>query len=57
MHVIVTEWCHRSYAHFFKKKGEQEAFMLKVDLAKALDMIEWSVVLDALQHKGFHSHF
>jgi len=42
---------------FFKKKGEQEAFMLKVDLAKALDMIEWSVVLDALQHKGFHSHF
>ena len=31
--------------------------MLKIDLAKAFDMVEWSVVLDALQHKGFHSQF
>jgi hypothetical protein len=31
--------------------------MLKIDLAKAFDMKEWSVVLDALQPKGFHDHF
>ena len=30
--------------------------MLKIDLAKAFDRIEWSFILDAMQRRGFHSH-
>lgn len=32
-------------------------FMLKIDLAKAFDKIEWHFVLSALARKGLHSHF
>ena len=31
--------------------------MLKIDLVKAIDRIEWSFVLDALRRKGYHGHF
>ena len=31
--------------------------MLKIDLVKAIDRIEWSVILDVLRHKGYHGHF
>ena len=44
--------------HSFNLKSfNQEAFMLKIDLAKAFDRIEWSFVLDALRRKGYHGHF
>lgn len=31
--------------------------MLKIDLAKAFDSVEWPFVINALQHKGYHGHF
>jgi hypothetical protein len=31
--------------------------MLKLDLAKAFDKIEWSFIISALARKRFHSHF
>ena len=31
--------------------------MLKIDLVKAIDRIEWSFILDVLRHKGYHGHF
>ena len=31
--------------------------MLKINLAKAFDRIEWSFILDVLRHKGYHGHF
>jgi hypothetical protein len=30
--------------------------MLKIDLAKAFDRIEWSFILDAMQLRGYHGH-
>jgi hypothetical protein len=32
-------------------------FMLKIDLAKAFDRIEWHFIASALERKGFHAHF
>jgi hypothetical protein len=32
-------------------------FMLKIDLAKAFDRIEWRFIVSALAQKGLHSHF
>lgn len=31
--------------------------MLKIDLAKAFDRIEWSFILNALSCRGYHGHF
>jgi hypothetical protein len=31
--------------------------MLKIDLAKAFDRLEWSFIAAALAHKGLHGHF
>jgi mannosylglycoprotein endo-beta-mannosidase len=31
--------------------------MLKIDLAKAFDRIEWNFIVDALARKGLHDHF
>lgn len=42
---------------FNLKSFKQQAFMLKIDLAKAFDRIEWSFVLDALRRKGYNGHF
>ena len=51
--IIAQEIVHS----FNLKSFNQEAFMLKIDLAKAFDRIEWSFVLDALRRKGYHGHF
>jgi hypothetical protein len=51
--IIAQEIVHS----FNLKSFNQEAFMLKIDLAKAFDRIEWSFVLDALRSKGYHGHF
>jgi hypothetical protein len=32
-------------------------FMLKIDLAKAFDRIEWHFIVSALTRKGLHAHF
>ena len=32
-------------------------FMIKIDLAKAFDRLEWSFVASALERKGLHAHF
>jgi hypothetical protein len=34
-----------------------KAFMLKIDLAKAFDRLEWSFIAAALARKGLHGHF
>ena len=31
--------------------------MLKIDLAKTFDRIEWSFILDAMRRRGYHGHF
>ena len=31
--------------------------MLKLDLAKAFDRLEWSFVAQTLRRQGFHDHF
>ena len=31
--------------------------MLKIDLAKAFDTIEWNFIVAALNRKGLHAHF
>ena len=36
---------------------KHKAFMLKIDLVKAFDMIEWSFIRRALLRKGLHGHF
>ena len=52
--VIITQ----EIVHSFNLKSfKQHAFMLKIDLAKAFDRIEWSFVLDALRRKGYQGHF
>jgi hypothetical protein len=32
-------------------------FMLKIDLAKAFDRIEWRFIVSALARKGLYNHF
>ena len=36
---------------------KEKAFLLKIDLAKAFDRIEWNFILQSLARKGLHSHF
>ena len=36
---------------------KQHAFMLKIDLAKAFDRVEWPFLLNSLRHKGYSGHF
>lgn len=45
-------------AHSFNLTSyDQKAFLLKIDLSKAFDRIEWSFIADALRRKGFHGNF
>jgi hypothetical protein len=32
-------------------------FMLKIDLAKTFDRVEWRFIVSALTQKGLHNHF
>ncbi|WVZ69708.1 hypothetical protein U9M48_018453 [Paspalum notatum var. saurae] len=38
-------------------RWSQKAFMLKIELAKAFDRIEWRLILKALHKRGFSDHF
>ena len=51
--VTVQEITHSFALSTWKDK----AFMLKIDLAKAFDMLEWSFIVAALSRKGLHGHF
>ena len=42
---------------FSLKSWKQQAFLLKIDLAKAFDQLEWNFIISALSRKGLHSHF
>jgi len=50
--IIAQEIVHS----FNLKSFNQEAFVLKIDLAKAIDRIEWSFILDTLRRKGYQGH-
>jgi hypothetical protein len=52
--VILTQ----ELIHSFKLKSwTSQAFLLKIDLAKAFDRLEWSFISQALTRIGFNSHF
>jgi hypothetical protein len=51
--IIAHEITHSFALSFWKNK----AFMLKIDLAKAFDRIEWNFIVTALVRKGLHDHF
>lgn len=45
-------------AHSFSLASRDSLdFMLKIDLAKAFDRIEWHFIASALARKGLHDHF
>ncbi|CAN6177724.1 unnamed protein product [Urochloa humidicola] len=45
-------------AHSFQLRSWNfPGFMLKLDLAKAFDRIEWPFIAQALRRQGFHDHF
>jgi hypothetical protein len=52
--VILTQEIIRS---FMLKSWTPHAFLLKIDLAKAFDRLEWSFITQSLQRLGFNSHF
>lgn len=51
--IIAQEIIH----NFNLKSWNQKAFFLKLDLAKAFDMIEWNFIVSALKRQGFKDHF
>lgn len=51
--IIAQEIVHS----FNLKSWKQKAFMLKLDLAKAFDRIEWSFIVSPLRTQGFQDHF
>jgi hypothetical protein len=51
--IIAQEITHT----FALKSWKHLAFMLKIDLAKAFDPIEWNFIVSALARKGLHAHF
>lgn len=42
---------------FNLKSWKQKAFLLKLDLAKAFDRIEWAFIAKAMKRQGFKDHF
>lgn len=51
--IIAQEITHSFALSTWKDK----AFMLKIDLAKAFDRVEWNFIVHALARKGLHGHF
>jgi hypothetical protein len=51
--IIAQEITHSFALGSFK----DQAFMLKIDLAKAFDRLEWKFIVAALSRKGLHGHF
>ena len=51
--IIAQEITHSFQLSSWKEK----AFLLKIDLAKAFDRVEWNFILQALARKGLHGHF
>jgi hypothetical protein len=51
--IVAQEITHS----FSLSSWKQEAFMLKIDLAKAFDRIEWHFIASALTRKGLPDHF
>jgi hypothetical protein len=52
--VILTQEIIHS---FMLKSWTPHAFLLKIDLAKAFDRLEWSFITQSVQRLGFNSHF
>jgi hypothetical protein len=52
--VIITQEIIHS---FNLKSWQDQAFLLKLNLAKAFDRIEWSFIVTALHRIGFNNHF
>ena len=52
--VVITQEIIHS---FNLKNWQQQAFLLKVDLAKAFDRLEWSFIRNALVRLGLNNHF
>jgi hypothetical protein len=51
--IVAQEITHSFQLSTWKDK----AFMLKIDLAKAFDRLEWNFVVSSLERKGLHGHF
>lgn len=51
--IIAQEIAHS----FAIRSWKHQAFMLKIDLAKAFDRLEWNFIVSALTRKGLHEHF
>ena len=51
--IIAQEITHT----FALKSWKHHAFMLKIDLARAFDRLDWSFIVSALTRKGLHGHF
>jgi hypothetical protein len=51
--IVAQEITHS----FTLSTWKNSAFMLKIDLAKAFDRLEWNFIMDALHHRGLHAHF
>ncbi|GJN38401.1 hypothetical protein PR202_gb27437 [Eleusine coracana subsp. coracana] len=51
--ILAQEIVHTFRLSAWKNKG----FLIKIDLAKDFDRIEWNFLLHALRRQGFHGHF
>lgn len=52
--IIITQEIIHS---FTVKTWKQQAFLLKLDLAKAFDKLEWNFIATALRRLGLQTHF
>jgi hypothetical protein len=51
--IIAQEIAHS----FSLSSWNSQDFMIKIDLAKAFDRLEWYFIASALERKGLHGHF